>query len=93
MTDEVLSPGLETELFVDRLHRVLVEVDTYTQYGPLVEHRKLARKQKGKNQTLVGCGIFILPSLQEREEVLGAPFLEEAHKRALDCFHLGGWYL
>ena len=43
--------------------------------------------------TLVGSGVIVLPSLQELEELLGAPFLEETHERALDGLHLRAGHL
>lgn len=33
--------------------------------------------------------VLVLPSLQELEELLGPPLLEETHERALDGLHLG----
>jgi hypothetical protein len=37
----------------------------------------------------MGSRVLVLPSLQELEELLGTPLLEEAHERALDGLHLG----
>lgn len=39
-------------------------------------------------RTLVGSRIFLLPSLQELEELLGPPLLEQAHEGAANSFHL-----
>ena len=36
----------------------------------------------------MGGSIFIFPSLQELEELLRPPLLEETHERALDSLHL-----
>ena len=40
----------------------------------------------------MGCGIIILPVLQELEELLCPAFLEQAHERTLDRLHLSTWY-
>jgi hypothetical protein len=41
----------------------------------------------------MGCRIFILPALQELEELLCASFLEKPHQRTLDGLHLGTGHL
>ena len=38
----------------------------------------------------MGSGIVVLPVLQELEELLGSPLLEETHQGRLDGFHFCG---
>jgi len=40
--------------------------------------------------TLMSSGIVVVPVLQELEEILGSPLLEEAHQRRFDGFHFCG---
>ena len=42
--------------------------------------------------SLMCGGILVLPVLEKFEKLLGSPFLKQAHKRALDCLHLGTGY-
>jgi hypothetical protein len=42
---------------------------------------------------LVSCRIVVFPSLEELEELLRSPFLEEAHKRTGERLHLSARHL
>lgn len=85
MTDEILGTRLKTERFINRLHAILVQVDTYK--SPVLAARSTSTRML--KQTLVCGRVFILPALQELKELLRPAFLEQAHQRALHGLHLG----
>ena len=81
VSNEILGSWLEAKLFVDSLHAVPIEIDTY---AALV----LPRHRSGMVATLMGRRVLVLPVLQELKELLCAALFKDPHKRTPDGLHL-----
>ena len=84
MSNEVLSTGLKTELFVYLRHGILVEVDAFGTLLLNCSDESLSLR----GRTLVGSRVLILPALKELEELLRPPLLKQTHEGTLHRLHL-----